>query len=254
MVNNLKQHCSFPRCVGGELNTMSTDFNSSTNDLLTRIRSQIVDRWLSTDDQALQRDVERTSFYSEIVRTAFANDNRYDPSPTPKSYLGTYEHRQVIGLNSRIHGGVYIGKERLDAVVVDEQYGELNKIYRKLIHSYINRFGGLQPNLFAKNFLLPQAKKLAEECLPTTSERLLSQLRMQEGVGSNQKMALDMYIQFGCGARRHQALLFAYLVEKLSDSKLIDARLYFDPGKANQQNDENVRVDTSRGKPFYFEA
>lgn len=140
----------------------------------------------------------------------------------------TFEGRPVIRRDSKIRGGVYLVERNGEACVVDDKkdqfliatYGTLLEIRRKA-----------ERNGASKNqYLLEDVWRLVLDKMPYSiarEEEIISQY------GHNTKVVLGMYE--GGGVCRHQALLGAYLIERLIEEGYLTGRVSVDrnivPGK-----------------------
>lgn len=191
----------------------------------------------------------------------------YRPGDKDAPY-GRFTGRPVIGSGmSRVNGGVYLGANAREAIVVDDEPGTPAGEF--LRRQYAER-------------LLPLVRELADgykrdpkdvALLAVFQEVLRSvryDARMTEGIvrhhstgRPDQKMHLAMFVHAGAGVCRHQALLAAYLLERLmqeSDRKLrLNGQFSLERNQV-AMTDENqhlahvwVRYTTSDGEVYIID-
>lgn len=181
--------------------------SSIFNSLETLIR-QSVDRLFRREHliedglfTALQRVRDTERFFD------YSSDSPY----------GTYKGRQIIGLGSKIHDGIYIAPARVEAVVVDEKYGSLPTIYEELA-SKVNNVAADSP--YKEITILHETLRFTRSKIKLSPNAAV-ELRKQFKVTEDQKMTLDLFIEAEKGETRHQVLLAAYLLEKLKINKIL---------------------------------
>ncbi|MCB0333822.1 MAG: hypothetical protein KDD55_10015, partial [Bdellovibrionales bacterium] len=127
------------------------------------------------------------------------------------SPYGFYDGRHIIGQNTPINEGVYVGALPHEAIVVDEAHGELEKVYTELLVLHAKDHGKQQA---IENTILPYIARIIQEKLHFSPESIRTALD-QNQIKPDYKVSLDYFLIHGIGTARHQVLLAAYLIEKL---------------------------------------
>ncbi len=140
-----------------------------------------------------------------IIGQKRVENSRFFDEPDGEAPHGYFKGRPIIGRDTGINGGVYIGSGKREALVVDDtKYPGLQMAYDTLLQ----RFAGGDKNV------LQAAYEVTKKYLPT-SEAAVDMVNKKLGIGRNdEKISLDAYFGKG-GVCRHQALLAGYLLEKL---------------------------------------
>lgn len=116
-----------------------------------------------------------------------------------------------------------MGESEREAIVVDEKYKKLNEVYQELV----SRLKELEKNgKNLKSEVLSEVFRIVEEKIPFNEEAVLN-INREYNIEPDQKIALDVYIGRG-GVCRHQALLGAYLLEKLKEEGYIEGKVSVD--------------------------
>lgn len=131
----------------------------------------------------------------------------YDVTSSRKAPYGFYGERAIIGPETDIVGGVYLGGEAHEAVVIDESYGTLESVFQRHITTITNCAKRQEVRFIEGIFAI------AQEILPVNRE-LFESLYKQQKLNADQKISLDAIIHFGAGLERHQVLLASYLINK----------------------------------------
>lgn len=127
------------------------------------------------------------------------------------------EKRLIIGRDTPINKGVYVGASEREAVVVDDQKDEpLHTAYGDLLIA----LGKLRDQYrTATETILQEVYQLVLKKIPYNAEMAD---RIMQAAGSNDgRVALGSYITSHGGVCRHEALLAGYLIERLiGDGKI----------------------------------
>lgn len=161
-----------------------------------------------------------------------------------------FQGRPIIGRDRRINGGVYLGGSEREAIVVDGDKDQaLEKVYQELIkrrHEAKNRYG--------KDFkqgILEEVWQLVSQVMPYNEQKVreIEQSLPQPDT----KIYLSAFI--GGGVCRHQALLTAYLLERLSDEKLVGGKVSVDRNYVPSEGGHAwVRYENSGGDVFILDS
>ena len=140
--------------------------------------------------------------------------------PDGNSRTGYFSGRPIIVRDTPINGGVYIGTNKREAIVVDDRKYpiELNVVYEKVIS-------------IRKNF--PIFKK---GLLRTVHEVVMDVLKYDESrtyeiIGNDthdKKISINAFLMKGVGVCRHQALLGGYILERCIHEGLIRGKVSVD--------------------------
>jgi hypothetical protein len=148
----------------------------------------------------------------------------YAPIRHEKAPNGFYAGRPIIGDLAQLHGGVYLGPQAQEAVVIDERSAWLKKTYEGL------------------NRQLLLVKHLGEDLEQTCMREVVSLtcgilhysfsdtqgLLRSQGVAPDEPIKLDLFIKEGLGAARHQVLLAGWLLERLKAKDVVRGYIFVD--------------------------
>ncbi len=199
---------------------------------------------------------------TDMAEARLKNSPFFEEASPDGSERARFKGREIIGRDTPIQGGVYVGESSREAIVVDEKYGGLPKVYnellkrrRKAMYPGILRFLWKQAPR-AKNFkegLLEEVFALVREKLPP-SQAAVDEVARQYHLKGDQKIPLDAYLDKG-GVCRHETLLGGWILEKLIKEGYIQGRVSVDrnfvPGQGGHAW---IRYTNSRGKVFIIDA
>lgn len=156
--------------------------------------------------------------------------------------------RPIIGRDSVINGGVYVGGSEREAIVVDDTKDQaLEKIYQELLR---RRQQAEQQGAKFKVGVLTEVWKLVSDVMPYDKGRvdeIESTLPKPDT-----KMYLSSYI--GGGVCRHQALLAGYLLERLSKEGKVGGRVSIDRNfVADRGGHAWARYENSGGETYIID-
>ena len=194
-----------------------TDVKPKRNSSVRRLLSSL---FQSSTKAAEKESIPKTQpsdnrFSEAIKRIQKSSD--YDETVCSHAPYGSYGKRPIIGENTPINGGIFVGALPHEAIVIDEKYGLLNQIYDELMLRFV-RFQGKRDQAEAQ--MIPHIFQLVQEKL-RYSEGAVKNLLKDKGIRPDRKAALDIFLQARIGVARHQVLLAAYLMEKLQKRGLI---------------------------------
>lgn len=151
--------------------------------------------------------------------------NLYE-EPDRESQNGYYLGRPIIGRDTPINGGIYVGGGEREAIVVDDSKGDspLNDVYTELLSV---RQRAVKRGENFKGTLLSHVFDLVKDRLPY-SPRKVNQVAIIRRLKPDDPVSLDTYIQMGGGVCRHQALLAAYLLERLKKEGIVRGSVSID--------------------------
>lgn len=160
-----------------------------------------------------------------------------------------YQGRPVIGRDTKINGGVYLGGGAREAIVVDDtKYDELNQVFQALIR---RRKEAMEQGESFKQSLLGEVWYLVKEVMPFNQEFVEEFLKSLPEPDT--KVSLTAYIGEG-GVCRHQALLTGYLLERLKREGLVKGQVSVDRNAVKDRGGHAwVRYTNSAGEVFILD-
>lgn len=158
-----------------------------------------------------EADFGRTIKGAEFARASASI--RFDEPDTESKY-GYFENRRIIGHDTEILGGVYIGGGSREAIVVDDKSPLEKEVYDK---AYVAVFEKAKQRMARegvefKNGLLNDVYDVVRETLAYDDDyvdKMANDYR-------DKKINLSVFLDAGKGVCRHQALLTGYLLERLA--------------------------------------
>ncbi len=135
-----------------------------------------------------------------------------------------YQGRRMIARDTPINGGVYVcmdSQGQVEAVVVDDKtQKELDEVYKRLLSRSQSNMAAARKGF--KRVILKDVFELVQEELPYDLER--STTLASEDMRIGRKIALEVFVGHKAGVCRHQALLAAYLLERLKKERRINPK------------------------------
>lgn len=141
-----------------------------------------------------------------------------------KTPHGYYAGRPIIRGSSAIGCGVYLGLVGHEAIVVDERGEYLKNAYEQLL-ARLMRFRAFRDK--TEHAVVNEVVSLSRDLLRYDDE-LVSHLLEREGIESDQRVSLDLFLREGIGASRHQILLSGWLLEQLRRHGIVKGRVYIE--------------------------
>lgn len=138
----------------------------------------------------------------------------YD-EPDAESRNGYFQGRPIIGRDTPINGGVYLGGGQREAIVIDDKKSEfLSKIYQDVLTESADS----QRDGTFKSTVLARVYEKVRQVLPADEKATET---IAAPYQNDQKVSIDLFLKAKTGVCRHQALLTAYLLEKLKADGLV---------------------------------
>jgi hypothetical protein len=195
------------------------------------------------------------------VKYAEANWNKTDLAVRRVKSTGFYEERgltrsekifkgrHVIGRDTQINGGVYLGAHAREAIVVDDSKDmELQRIYGKVMRrkQSLQADGGQ-----VRGRLIEEVWNVVQEEMPYDKENVD---RITAGYNEpDHKVLLSAFLEGGIC--RHQALLAGYLIERMIKEGILQGRVSVDRNSVKGKGGHAwVRYTNSIGKIFIIDA
>jgi len=185
-----------------------------------------------------------------------ANWNRTCLGNELKGIVGDiYQGRPIISRDSPIDGGVYLGKNMREAIVVDSvKFPRINQLYElaKFKSSDYNTFSGQREvNKFK---ILRSVHNLAREVMPPENSDKVDELIEGFGGFNNQKVALDVFLNNHLGKCRHYALTNAVLLEKFKKDNFLSGTVSVDRNSLILGGHAWCRYTNSEGRVYVLDG
>lgn len=153
-----------------------------------------------------------------------ATSPHYSPSTSGMAPYGFFCGRPIIGEDAPIAGGIYLGPQSHEALVVDSKY----EAVQRATEEFRRRLADLNARKSLDDHqLLKFTMKYVREIL-TLDPQEVEKLNRILVARPDQKVALDSYIHAGCAEPRHMVLLAGFLIERCIHEKLAVGKLSFD--------------------------
>ena len=176
----------------------------------------------------------------------------FSASDSSRAPYGSYNERPIIGECTPVHTGIFLGAVAHEAIVVDEKYGKLQRVYEDFKSAVPKEILSLEGSSDREKQIAGLVFQFSEQLLPFDSKKV-QMLLEREKLIPDRKVTLDVFIRKKCGVARHQVLLAAYILEKLrlegtiKGVPAIDARLTRPEGE-----DEQLLFTAASGEVFKF--
>ena len=227
-------------------------FSFSLNGIMSAVSS------LFSSKTAFSESTSNSSQYAAIEQpknrfleaaARVIESREYTASTSAHAPYGFYRGRHIIGDCTTFVGGIFIGHQPQDAVVIDEQYGILNQVYETLL----SRIANISSNTaHAEHEIFHHVIAFAAQVI-RIDEKEMARFAAEQRLGFDDKISLDVYITQGFGLEYHQVLLAGYLLEKLALSKkLIGVATLDSTLTADRLQDEVLLYHSPSGCTFRF--
>lgn len=178
-----------------------------------------IKRVITTKSPKYLPEIRRGRTELGIVRIKKAGKYRPPDNLSPKGY---FIDRPIIGQDTPINGGVYLGGEGREAIVVDDRIDEYLVKAHETLRNRITRLRGQKIDDLR---ILREVYNLTKQTLPF-DERRAENLAARFDI--DQKVTLGRFIQEKAGVCRHQSLLGAYFLEKLKGERFLNGKVSID--------------------------
>jgi hypothetical protein len=172
----------------------------------------------------------------------------YNAARSNQAPLGSFGGRPLIGEDSPINGGVYMSAPTREAVVVDDSYGALRKIYDDLVMRCARSIGAAP----REDALLAEIIKVTQEKLRFHNEGQLRAAVHHGHLQPDRKVALDIFVKLQTGTTRHQVLLAAYLIERCCLRQLLQGKTFVNYLEEGGRCSEHLVFQSASGNAFLF--
>ncbi len=187
----------------------------------------------------------------DLVVQRISHSKDYIPNRSPDAPYGIFKKRHLIGEHTHINGGVYLGATPQEAVVIDDRFNDssLDAVFSEWVINFVRYY--------------QNTKSSEDECEIINSVILLVQNKIRLVTTENtpelrklvfqndKKIALDIFLEKKFGLARHQILLAAYLLEKVTEAGHLKGKIYID-GITNETLERNERLVYSSGSGNLF--
>lgn len=136
-----------------------------------------------------------------------------------------FQGRHVIKRDTRINGGVYLGANAREAVVVDfKKDEELDALYSRVLAGISDK---------DEDGILQAVYEAVSKSFPSCSSRYVEEFIDQLGIGNDQKVLLGLFIRDRTGCCRHSALACGAVIERLIDEGCLKGKVSIDRNSFN---------------------
>lgn len=189
------------------------------------------------------------------------------PSPVdPRSPYGRYWGRPIIGRDSPIDGGVYVGRKPREAIVVDmAKPGPMLDVYKAWLRE-LQVEAAVWPwqqtesgqrravRKYLQRNLLASVRALVLRELPF-DRKVVAQVAQEHTLGPDDKVRLDVYLRRHGGVCRHQVCLVGALLERLIGEGWLEGAVSIDRKFVPKQYSHAwVRWTDTLGRPWILDA
>lgn len=130
-----------------------------------------------------------------------------------------YQGRPVIHRDSQIDGGVCLGQGKREAIVVDSQkYPKLRELYEAA------KGKAMEDGIVRKEKILQAVYDTVTEAIPVQSSTRVKRLLQALDIGKDEKISLDVFLEYGVGVCRHDALACAALLELFKKDGFVNGK------------------------------
>ncbi len=202
------------------------------------------------------------------VLARLGNHSGFEPpsGDDPATPYGRYLGRPIIGRDSRIDGGVYIGRTPREAIVVDmARPGLLDAVYRNWLaelkqrapmwpwqHMTTGRKRAVQRYL--SRHMATLCRALVNRVLPF-DRHVVAQVAEEHTLGPDDKVRLDVYLRRRGGVCRHQVCLLGAVLERLIDEGWAEGQVSIDRKYVPRQYSHAwVRWTDAEGQVWILDA
>ena len=189
----------------------------------------------------------RNRFIEAVKRIEF--NHAYRPTICPEAPYGYFRNRPIIGENTQIHGGIYVGVFPHEALVIDQKYGLLEKTLATLI-ARCAQIDETSPTYEYDVF--SKAIALTRETL-RYSEEGVQLIQASYNIQADDKVTLDLYLKKKVGIARHQVLLAGFLLERLREKGMIRGTPAIESQVSDEIPQERLLFTSSDGEIFRFD-
>ncbi len=167
-----------------------------------------------------------------------------------------FRQRHLIDRDSRIGGGVYLGENKREALVVDwspkkEQHrgpSPLTQLYKEAL-SRCHKGG-----IFDKRTALREVYDLVRETFKDNSDSGLDKVFSDSGIKPDDKVPIDLFIVTKTGVCRHMAITIGAILERMCDEGYLGGKVNIHRNQSSLGAHAWIRYTASDGKPYILDA
>jgi len=162
---------------------------------------------------------------------------------------GFYQDRPVIHRDSPIDGGVYLGQDEREAIVIDSQkYPKQRELYEA------SKRRATERGIVRKDRILGSVFETVAEAMPRYDIDAVEKLIQRYGVENDGKISLDVFLKKGIGICRHHALACAVLLELFGKEGFISGKASIDRNSTDIGGHAWCRYTNSAGEVFILDV
>jgi hypothetical protein len=160
-----------------------------------------------------------------------------------------YQNRHIIHRDSKIDGGVYLGQNQREAIVVDsKKYPALRKLYEKAKNK------AMRNGVIEKDKILQAVYETVAEAMPKQDDSAVEEIIHRYGVEKDGKISLDVFLLEDVGVCRHDALACAALLELFKEDGIIRGKPSVDRNSTSLGGHAWCRYTNSAGEVFILDV
>ncbi len=179
-------------------------------------------------DAADDRGFDRAkSGNTGILITRLAADGTLQPSEgDPDAPFGWFHGWRIIGGETRIDGGVYLGRKPREAIVVDMRRpgSLLRKVYELWLERLQSGKTADELRLELRTQILSRVAELVEDHMPY-DEQVVKRLDKQGFLRPDEPIDLDVFLAAKGGVCRHQVCFVGAVLERLIDAQWLQGKV-----------------------------
>lgn len=151
-----------------------------------------------------------------------------------------YKGRHIIGHDTPVLEGVYLGASKREAIVVHDS-DRLNELYR-LAKSMATRDGKVR-----REYILQSVYDAVRHAMPIHDDEIANLIVKHLGCENDGKISLDVFLKSRVGVCRHKALACAALLEKFKNEGYLKGSVSVDRNETSTGAHAWCRYTTSNG-------
>jgi len=209
---------------------------------------------------------ERLSNERKLERPLGSIIGKYLPilqrlSPETFDSRSRYLNRPIIGRDSRINGGVYLGEIEREALVVDWEHSpNIQAMYLKILNTCVDweEYDKTGKMTYHKNDhddkpgLLRAALQIVQEEMSIIDPQMTDVYVERNGWEQDKKVNVDHFVKDGIGVCRHRALVLGVIIERMILEGLLGGKVSIDRNTAEYRRGYGghawIRYTTSSGQ------
>lgn len=176
-------------------------------------------------------------------------DRTFIGSQRPDAVDRMFKGRRIIGRDTPVDAGVYIGAGKREAIVVDfENDEQLQKVYERALEL------ATTDEKFDKGRALEAVYQAVEEAIPNRDLVAVQDIVQKYDAGDDRKIQLGVFISNGAGVCRHHALAAGAILEKFIKEGLLGGTVSIDRNTVGGSGHAWARYTTSSGETVILDV